>query len=494
MALTVTHRTADPASLATSLLIVPIAKGAALPALDALDVTLGGAIGRCQASGDFTGAKDEVALLYPPGGAIHRLMLVGLGDVEKVSATSLRRAAMVAGKRARVLGAPQAVLLFLPAVAPKVDAGKAGQSLAEGLPFGAWHYPDLKRPPEQPKPKFESAEIVTAAADAAFADGVARGTAIAEGQAFTRYLQVLPGNTCSPAFLGEQAEGLGKRHGFTVTVLDGKAIQKEGMHALWAVAKGSSLDPRFIMLEYKGSDDAPVVLVGKGVTFDSGGISIKPAPSMEEMKYDMSGAAAVLGTFETLGRLKPKIHVVGLIPSAENMLSGSAYKPGDVVSSHFGKSIEVLNTDAEGRLLLADALSWARRYNPAAVIDCATLTGAVVIGLGHTASGVMGTDPALVAEVLAAGERAGERGWELPLWDEYREHIKSDIADMKNTGGRPAGSITAGWFLREFVEGYPWVHVDIAGTAYTEGEGPTQVRGPTGVMVRLFAELLLARS
>ena len=494
MALTVTHRAADPASLTTPLLIVPVAKGAAPSALESLDASLGGVIARCQAADDFTGVKDETSLLYPAGKTVARVLLVGLGEVDKVTAASLRRSAMIAGKRARVIGAATAQLLYLRDMAPGVESGKAGQSLAEGLPFGAWHYPDLKRPPETPKPKFESAEIVIAKADKAFAAGVARGASIAEGQGFTRHLQMLPCNTCTPAFLGEQAESLAKRHGFTVTVLDGKAIQKEGLNALHAVAKGSALDPRFIILEYKGSDAAPVVLVGKGVTFDTGGISIKPAASMEEMKYDMSGAAAVLGTFEALGRLKPKVHVVGLIPSAENMPSGTAYKPGDVVSSHFGKSIEVQNTDAEGRLLLADALSWARRYNPAAVIDCATLTGAIVIGLGHTASGVMGTDAALVAEVIAAGERAGERGWELPLWDEYRDLIKSDIADMKNTGGRPAGSITAGWFLREFVEGYPWAHVDIAGTAYTEAEGPTQVRGPTGVMVRLFAELLLARS
>jgi leucyl aminopeptidase len=494
MALTVTYRAADPASLATPLLILPVAKGATLPALEALDQALGGAIARCRASGDFTGAKDDLAILYPTVGTAERVMLLGVGEVDKVSTDALRRAAMIAGKRARTLGVPAAHLFFMPEVAPAVTPGDAGQSFAEGLPFGAWHYPDLKRPPETPKPKFESVEIVTAAKEKAVAAGVTRGTAIAEGQTLTRTLQMLPGNTCTPEFLGNEATALAKRHGFGVTVMDGKAIQREGMHALWAVAKGSALDPRFIILEYKGSDDAPVVIVGKGVTFDTGGISIKPAPAMEEMKYDMSGAAAILGTFEALGRLKPKVHVIGLIPSAENMPSSTAYKPGDVVSSHFGKSIEVQNTDAEGRLLLADALSWARRYSPAAVIDCATLTGAVVIGLGHTASGVMGTDPALVAEVLAAGVRAGERGWELPLWDEYRDHIKSDIADMRNTGGRPAGSITAGWFLREFVEGYPWVHVDIAGTAYTEGEKPTQVRGPTGMMVRLFAELLLARS
>ena len=236
------------------------------------------------------------------------------------------------------------------------------------------------------------------------------------------------------------------------------------------------------------------MLVGKGVTFDTGGISIKPAQNMEDMKYDMSGAAAVLGTFEMLGRLKPAVHVVGLIPSTENMPSGTAVKPGDVVTSHLGKTIEIINTDAEGRLILCDALSWARRYQPACVLDIATLTGAIVVALGHTAAGVMGTDDRLIEEVRAAGDRAGERVWPLPLWDEYRDLMKSDIADVKNAGGRPAGSISAGWFLREFVEGYPWAHLDIAGTAYTDREEPTRVKGPTGIGVRLFSELILARS
>ncbi|HEU4829015.1 MAG TPA: hypothetical protein VFT04_07455, partial [Gemmatimonadales bacterium] len=219
-----------------------------------------------------------------------------------------------------------------------------------------------------------------------------------------------------------------------------------------------------------------------------------PAQSMEDMKFDMSGAAAVLGTFEMLGRLKPKVRVVGLIPSAENMLSGSAYRPGDVVRSHYGKTIEVVNTDAEGRLLLADALSYARRYKPACVIDAATLTGAIVIALGHIASGVMGTDDALIEELRGAADRAGERVWPLPLWDDFRDLIKSDIADMKNSGGRPAGSITAAWFLREFVEGFPWAHLDIAGTAYSDRDDPTRVKGPTGVAVRLFSEFVLARA
>jgi leucyl aminopeptidase len=233
--------------------------------------------------------------------------------------------------------------------------------------------------------------------------------------------------------------------------------------------------------------------VGKGVTFDTGGISIKPAQNMEDMKYDMSGAAAVLGTFEMLGRLKPSVHVVGLIPSTENMPSGTAVKPGDVVTSLSGQTIEIINTDAEGRLILCDALVYARRYDPACVLDIATLTGAIVVALGHTATGVMGTDDALIADVRAAGERAGERVWPLPLWEEYRELMKSDIADVKNAGGRPAGSISAGWFLREFVDGFPWAHLDIAGTAYTDREDATRVKGPTGVGVRLFSEFVLSR-
>jgi leucyl aminopeptidase len=233
--------------------------------------------------------------------------------------------------------------------------------------------------------------------------------------------------------------------------------------------------------------------VGKGVTFDTGGISIKPAQNMEDMKYDMSGAAAVLGTFEALGRLKPPAHVIGLIPSTENMPSGTALKPGDVVKSHLGKTIEIINTDAEGRLILCDALSWARRYNPARVVDLATLTGAMVIALGHTATGLMGTDDALIEQIRAAGERAGERVWPLPLWDDYHELIKSDIADMKNSGGRPAGSISAAWFLREFADGFPWAHLDIAGTAYSDRDDPTRVKGPTGLGVRLCTELVLDR-
>ncbi len=375
-----------------------------------------------------------------------------------------------------------------------IPSRDAGQLLGEGLAFGAWHFAELKQPPEEKKPALERAEILAPDDTAEVTAGHAVGAAIGAGQTVTRGLQVLPGNTCTPPYLGEMAQALGARHGIDVTVLDLAAIRTEGMGGLLCVAQGSVVEPRFIILEYKGGTGAPVVLVGKGVTFDTGGISIKPADKMEDMKYDMSGAAAVLGTFEMLGRLKPKLNVIGLIPSTENMPSGTAVKPGDVVKSHLGKTIEIINTDAEGRLILCDALSWARRYNPACVLDAATLTGAVVVALGHAAAGIMGTDEALLAEVQRAGERSGERVWPLPLWEEYHDLIKSEIADMKNSGGRPAGSISAGWFLREFVSGYPWVHIDIAGTAYSDREDATRVKGPTGMGMRLFAEFVLGRA
>ena len=482
-----------PASHSTPLLMLAVPQGELPRSLAELDERTGGALARLYAAGDFSGKRDEVAVVYP-GAPAAKVLLTGMGKVTADHGTAIRRAAAVAGKRARGLGVTEASFWVAPEAAGGIEGGAIARAAAEGLPFGAWQYTALKRPPEERRAQLERVRILVSADGAGVTEGHRVGAAIAAGQALARGMQVLPGNECTPSFLGREAEALGQRHGIGVTVLDRAAIVEEKLGALLAVAQGSDEEPRFIALEYAGADGAPIVLIGKGVTFDSGGISIKPAQSMEDMKFDMSGAAAVLGTFEMLGRLKPKARVVGLIPSAENMLSGSAYRPGDVVRSHYGKTIEVVNTDAEGRLLLADALSYARRYQPACVVDAATLTGAIVIALGHVATGVMGTDDALIEELRAAAERAGERVWPLPLWDEFRDLIKSDIADMKNSGGRPAGSISAGWFLREFVDGFPWAHLDIAGTAYSEREDPTRVKGPTGVGVRLFSEFVLARA
>jgi len=269
----------------------------------------------------------------------------------------------------------------------------------------------------------------------------------------------------------------------------------EGMGSFLCVAQGTPQDPKLIALEYSGGTPGqkPVGLVGKGLCFDSGGISIKPAPSMEDMKYDMCGAAGVLGAMEAIARMRLPINVVGLIGATTNMPSGTAVNPGDVVKSHLGKYIEVINTDAEGRLVLADVLSYARRFDPAVVIDAATLTGACVIALGHTATGVFSADEELISEIIAAGKRAGEPGWSMPLWDEYRDLIKSEVADIKNTGGRAAGAITAAMFLKEFTESYPWVHLDVAGTAYSESDLVAIPKGPTGVPTGTFIEFVRGR-
>lgn len=484
------------AEIETPLLAVAVATGTSLPAaLGPLDKASGGALARALASGDFKGKRDETLLAYG-GGKARRVMFVGMGKPGDVTVNAVRRAAAVAAKRARALGTGR----FAFGVAAEARNGLKGDAIAqaavEGAAHGGWAFVELKRPNDDLRGPIAGVDVVVEAAEARAAEvGRVRGEAVAAGHLFARGLQMQPGNVCTPTYLAEQAQALARTHGLAVAVLGPAELRAEGMGALLAVAQGSAQEPRFIALEYRGAGDAaPVVLVGKGITFDSGGISIKPAASMEEMKYDMSGAAAVLGTFETLGRLRPKLNVVGLVPSTENLPSGTAVKPGDVIKSHFGKTIEIVNTDAEGRLILCDALSYARRYKPAAVLDAATLTGAVVIALGNQASAVMGNDEALAAEVREAGERAGERCWPLPLWDEYRDLVKSDIGDVKNSGGRGAGSIAGGWFLREFVEGYPWVHLDIAGTAYTDSEAPHQAKGPTAFGVRLFSEFLLRRA
>jgi len=484
------------AQIETPLLAIAVAQGTSLPAsLAELDRAAGGVLARALGAGDYKGKRDETLLVYGAGKA-QRILLVGVGKPGDVTRSALRRAAAVGAKRARTLGATAFAFAVAAEARGGVSATEIGQVVVEGAVHGGWQFTELKQAGDDPKPELEAVAVVVDAADASATEtGRSVGDAIAAGHRLTRWLQMQPGNVCTPTYLADQAAKLAKTYGFALTVLDRAQLKKEGMGALLAVAQGSAEEPRFIALEYKGGGaQAPVVLVGKGVTFDSGGISIKPAQNMEDMKFDMSGAAAVLGTFEVLGRLKPKLNVVGLIPTTENLPSGTAVKPGDVIKSHLGKTIEIINTDAEGRLILCDALSYARRFKPAAVLDAATLTGAVVVALGHHAIGIMGNDEALLAEVRDAGERAGERCWPLPLWDEYRDLVKSEIADVKNSGGRSAGSIAGGWFLKEFVEGFPWVHLDIAGTAYTEGDNPTQGKGPTAVGVRLFTEFLLKRA
>ncbi len=316
-----------------------------------------------------------------------------------------------------------------------------------------------------------------------------KGRSIGLGVQLARDCANRPANHATPTFLAQQASSLAKTYDFKLDVLDHKAVQKLGMGALMAVAQGSEEPLKFIVLQYQGAarSQAPVVLVGKGITFDTGGISLKPAPDMDEMKYDMSGAASVLGAFQALGELKPKLNVVGLIPACENMPSGKAIKPGDVVTSMSGQTIEILNTDAEGRLILCDALTYAERFEPAAVIDIATLTGACVIALGHVHSGLFSADDALAQQLLQAGQNALDTAWRMPLDEEYGEALKSTFADMPNVGPRAAGSVTAAMFLKRFTQKYSWAHLDIAGTAWKSGAA----KGGTGRPVALLMHYLL---
>jgi leucyl aminopeptidase len=323
------------------------------------------------------------------------------------------------------------------------------------------------------------------------------GVAFAEGENLARLLQNRPGNVATPSHLADVALGVAREYGFTSHVLGKKELEDEGMRALLAVSAGSEEEPRLIVLEHHGGEkgDPPLALVGKGITFDSGGISIKPGLGMEEMKFDMSGAAAVLGAMQAIGALRLPLNVVAVVPSAENLLSGRATKPGDIVRARSGKTIEIINTDAEGRLVLADALSYViEHYAPKVVVDCATLTGACLIALGNHASAVLGNDEGVIAELREAGARAGERCWPLPLWKEYRKQLESTVADLKNVGGRAAGTITAAWFLAEFVGETPWAHLDIAGTAYGDVHAPYHRKGGFGRPARLLLEWLHARA
>lgn len=458
-----------------------------------VDSNCHGELSRLIECGDFTGKTDQVAVVYPPRG-VKRVILVGLGAHEEVTRGAVRRAAAVAARKAVELGADALALHLAHETHGGVPPLAVGQVLVEGVAQGSWRFAELKSRDE--KKRLGHLQIIATREERGDIErGRKVGEAVAQGHILARKLQALPGNVCTPSYLSDIAGRLGKAYGYRVTAIGRQQMEKAGMGALLAVAQGTNQEPRLITLEHRGAArQAPICFVGKGVTFDSGGISIKPAEKMEEMKYDMSGAAAVLGLFEALGHLKPSVNVVGIIPATENLPSGTAIKPGDVVRSHYGKTIEIVNTDAEGRLILCDALSYARKFRPACVIDAATLTGAVVIGLGRHATALMGNDDQLIAEVRHAGDLAGERCWQLPLWDEYREQIKSDVADLKNSGGRAAGTMTAAWFLREFVEEYPWVHLDIAGTAYTDGDRPDLVKGPTGVGVRLFTEFVLGRA
>ncbi|MGQ0563341.1 MAG: leucyl aminopeptidase [Gemmatimonadota bacterium] len=490
----------------TALLVLPLFdRESSLAGLNAeVNARMGGAIADAIARGDFRGRKDEALVLFPRKGEIgaQRVLLVGVGKAEEYTVERLRRAVGTAFRTAERTGITSLAfsLEHTGRSSERMGGALAARAAAEAGVLASWDFKELKTTiPDEDKPKaIEELVLLTTknAATGEYEQAAQLGAASARAANFARDLATRPGNVVTPSYLADAATRIAKQHGMKITVLNRDQLRAEGMHALLAVAQGSAEEPRFIALEYSGAGagTAPLVLVGKGVTFDAGGISIKPADRMEDMKYDMSGAAAVLGAMRGIAELKLAANVVALIPSTENLPSGTALKPGDVIKSHLGKTIEIINTDAEGRLILADALSYARRYQPAAMLDAATLTGAVVVALGQHAIGLMGNDGDLIDEIMAAGLRSGERCWNLPLWDEYRELIDSTIADIKNSGGRPAGTITAGWFLKDFVNDVPWAHLDIAGTAYRDDAAPYLRKGATGSPTRLLIEWVRSRA
>jgi leucyl aminopeptidase len=379
--------------------------------------------------------------------------------------------------------------------ADALDAYYLGRAVADLTGAALYRVNDFKSARKPPQAALQRVSVVgiTAATRTAARRGLAQGEAIAAGQSLLRDLGNLPGNICTPRYLAQQAKELAKSHrNLKVRVFDEPQIRRLKMGCLLAVSRGSAEPPRFIAMEHRGGarGAAPIVLVGKGVTFDTGGISLKDPAGMDEMKYDMCGAGSVLACMLVASLLKLRLNLVGLIAAVENMPGSRATKPGDIVTSRAGKTVEILNTDAEGRLILCDALDYARRYEPAAVIDMATLTGACVIALGHHFTGIMGNDDALARELVDAGTRASDRGWQLPLTEDYAEQLRSNFADLANIGGRDGGAITAGAFLGRFTQGMKWAHLDIAGTAWNSGAQ----KGGTGRPVPLLADFLIQRA
>jgi leucyl aminopeptidase len=443
-------------------------------------------------SGELTGKANECTLIHnPPGLRAERLLIVGAGKKEKFKTASLLRVAGTAVRFARGRSIHHiGWLLSENSAGPEVI-----QHIVEGAILADYDA-DKYRSDRNAARRVDRLELLSGEAQLGEAEALAmeQGRIIAESANFTRELVNEPSNRMTPALLAEQAVSMARQFGLQSEVLGPDEIRSLNMNAFWAVAQGSSEPPRLIVVRYNppGAPVEPVIgLIGKGITFDTGGISIKPAQNMEEMKTDMAGGAAMLGVMRAIAQLKPRVRVLAVVPAAENMPGGRAYKPGDVITSMSGKTIEILNTDAEGRLALGDALHYAKQQGCTVLIDAATLTGAVTIALGNITTGAFGYDKEWVNRVLSSAAATGERMWELPVDDDYRDLYKSSIADIANTGGRYGGAITAAMFVGEFAGDTPWVHLDIAGTRWNYEEKPYLAKGPTGHPVRTLVHLLM---
>lgn len=462
------------------------------PPAQAIDRLSEGFISKILARGDIEGKVGDTLLLpYVPNSKADRVLLVGLGEQDGLDIKDYRKALGAAIKALKASGAQNALCTFVETQLAKYDSAWKMRQAVEVFEDGLYQFTRLKSEKEE---EASLAQIQFFLADEEELDqaeqGLKQGQAIVQGIKLAKDLGNLPGNICTPRYLAEEADNLGKTYPkLKVKILDEEEMEKLGMGALLSVSRGSRQPAKLIVMEYLNASgkDKPIILIGKGITFDAGGISLKPAEAMDEMKYDMGGGASVLGALCAVAMLDLPLNVVGLIPASENLPDGNANKPGDIVTSMSGKTIEILNTDAEGRLVLCDALTYAERYQPAAVIDIATLTGACVVALGKHPSGLWGNDDSLCNALIEAGEQSFDRVWRLPLWEEYQEQLKSNFADITNMGSRDGSAITAARFLSCFAEKFKWAHLDIAGTAWKSGKE----KGATGRPVALLMQYLL---
>jgi leucyl aminopeptidase len=461
-----------------------------------IDAQIGGLLGKLHASGDFAGKLgDSLLLPLPKGAAAARVLLVGLGARSGFGRKQYRKALQAAAQALGKTGATDAVVYLSLEEVPDLDTRYRARLVAEVFSVHAYKVPDLKTGAKPKAPRLTRVGVATLAARDAqqAADGLNIGAAVGSGIALARDLANLPPNICTPTYLGKRALALAKQWpSITTKLLDARGIKALKMGAFLAVTQGSVQPPRLIVCEYRGAKRGvpPICLVGKGITFDSGGISLKDPPAMDEMKFDMSGAATVLGTLRAAAELRLPINLVVIIASCENMPGGAAVKPADIVTTMSGQTVEILNTDAEGRLVLCDAITYSRRFKPATVIDVATLTGACIVALGNHYSGLMSNDDGLAQELLAAGVRADDRAWSMPIGDEYVDQLKSNFADIANVGGREGGACTAASFLWKFAKDLKWAHLDVAGTAWLSGAN----KGSTGRPVPLLVDFLLHRA
>jgi leucyl aminopeptidase len=461
------------------------------PTAARIDRAMGGAVTRLIKRGDFSPKPGSTGILYPEGKIkAERLVLVGMGKKADASAERVRLAAGKAAVAARSAGARDITVSIEGIGLPPEEFG---QAVAEGTILGLYRFLRYKSKDENGKKGIAALTVLAEkpASAAKVLKGARLGDVIARSAVMARDMVSTPAADMTPKIVAGIARDLARKHRLRVRVMERQQMKRLGMGALLGVAAGSHQPPKFIIVEYRGGGKKPwIALVGKTITFDSGGISIKPSENMDRMKDDMAGGAAVLGAIRNAAALRLPLNIVALLPATENMPGGSALKPGDILRTLSGQTIEILNTDAEGRLILADALSYACRYKPAAIVDIATLTGACRIALGQEASGMLGNNGGLKQQIRAAGEKTGERVWEMPLWDGYCDLIKSDIADMKNAGGRDGGLITAACLLSKFVEKHLWVHLDIAATAWTDKDRAYTPKGATGIGCRLLTQFL----